>query len=148
MAAVAKKTDKKSINGKSPEEILSGFNALRNEQRGLANKLSELTLDANEHRMVIETLQKVDAERKCFRMIGGILTERKVKDVLPLLKENNEQLALYIEKLGKKLEEKGIELNEFKEKYNIRIGNQKPEDVIKEGDEASASGSRGNVLVS
>jgi len=36
--------------GKSPEEIVSGFNALRNEQRRLALKISELEVDLNEHK--------------------------------------------------------------------------------------------------
>lgn len=40
---------------------------------------------------VIETLrevQKKTPERKCFRMIGGVLVERNVKEVLPALEAN------------------------------------------------------------
>lgn len=35
---------------KSNEEIFSGFQALRAEQRQLANKISELEMDHNEHK--------------------------------------------------------------------------------------------------
>jgi hypothetical protein len=40
---------------------------------------------------VIDTLrdvQKKTPERKCFRMIGGVLVERNVKEVLPALEAN------------------------------------------------------------
>lgn len=35
---------------KSQEEIVAHFNKLRQEQRSLANKLSELQMDLNEHK--------------------------------------------------------------------------------------------------
>ena len=42
--------------------------------------------------VVIETLKTVDKDRKCFRMVGGILSERTVKDVLPALENNRTQV--------------------------------------------------------
>lgn len=41
---------------------------------------------------MIETLKDVAPERKCFRMVGGVLVERTVKDVLPALVNNKEQV--------------------------------------------------------
>lgn len=95
-------------------------------------------------RMVIETLKNVNDDRKCYRLIGGILTERKVKDVLPVLVSNKEKLTQVIEKLNEDLAKKGIELNEYKEKHNIRIRGQ---DDVESKDE-TVPDSRGNVLVS
>lgn len=40
---------------------------------------------------MIDTLQdtlKKSPDRKCFRMIGGVLVERTVKEVLPALETN------------------------------------------------------------
>ena len=48
----------------------------------------------NIHRIVIEALKKVDPGRKCFRMIGGVLVERTVKDVLLALQHNTEQVCV------------------------------------------------------
>ena len=44
--------------------------------------------------LVIETLKDVDASRKCFRLVGGVLVERTVKEVLPALESNKEQVGL------------------------------------------------------
>mgnify|MGYP000338537034 CR=1 FL=1 len=46
--------------------------------------------------MVIDALKGVESERRCFRMIGGVLVERTVKDVLPALENNKEQVGPYI----------------------------------------------------
>ena len=44
--------------------------------------------------LVIETLKDVDPTRKCFRLVGGVLVERTVKEVLPALESNKEQVRL------------------------------------------------------
>ncbi len=43
-------------------------------------------------RLVLETLKDVDKDRKCFRMIGGVLVERTVNEVVPALEQNKEQV--------------------------------------------------------
>lgn len=42
--------------------------------------------------MVIENLKDIAPERKCFRLVGGVLVERTVKDVLPALTSNRDQV--------------------------------------------------------
>lgn len=96
--------------------------------------------------MVIDTLKNVDPNRKCYRMIGGVLIERQVKDVEPLLKANSEKLVELIEKVNESLVKKGSELNEYREKHNIKIQGQ--DDIKHEEDKDSQKESRGNVLVS
>ncbi|XP_019877044.2 prefoldin subunit 2 [Aethina tumida] len=142
MASNSKKPDPKAKT-LSPDEILSGFQAMRAEQRTLTTKLSEFEYDLNEHKMVIETLKNVNDDRKCFRLVGGVLTERKVKDVLPVLISNQENLAELIEKLNEQITKKGQEINEYREKHNIRFrGLDTPKT------EESVTESRGKVLVS
>ncbi|MGH0144978.1 UNVERIFIED_CONTAM: hypothetical protein FKN15_004641 [Acipenser sinensis] len=69
---------------------------MRQEQRSLASKAAELEMEINEHSLVIETLRDVDPSRKCFRMVGGVLVERTVKEVLPALESNKEQVRLSV----------------------------------------------------
>ncbi|KAL7733907.1 hypothetical protein ACLKA6_011613 [Drosophila palustris] len=135
----------------SQEKIVAQFQQLRNEQRNLANSLNTLEMDLREHKTVIETLNSADPERKCFRLIGGVLCERTVKDVLPQLVENKDFIAKTITMVTEDLSKKGVELNKFKEEHNIKIrGEQIGTDGGTKSSEAE-SGSKSenrNVLVS
>lgn len=41
----------------------------------------------------IDIMRGVKADRKCFRMIGGVLVERTTGEVLPALDHNREQVG-------------------------------------------------------
>uniref|UniRef100_A0A493T2D5 Prefoldin subunit 2 n=1 Tax=Anas platyrhynchos platyrhynchos TaxID=8840 RepID=A0A493T2D5_ANAPP len=98
--------------------------------------------------LVIETLREVDVTRRCYRMVGGVLVERTVKEVLPALESNLEQISKILESLSQQLQAKGRELTEFREKHNIRLlGEDDPRPPPKEGAEGAKGGSAG-VLVS
>lgn len=83
------------LTGKSntPEDIHAEFQTLRNDQRLMANKLTEMEAELNEHKIVIDTLKTVDPKRKCYRLIGGILCERTVEEVVPCLVTNEKQVS-------------------------------------------------------
>lgn len=42
---------------------------------------------------LVEALQK-DPKRKCFRMVGGVLVERTVEDVVPALQTNRDGVRI------------------------------------------------------
>ena len=46
-------------------------------------------------RLVIETLEGVEKDRKCFRMVGGVLVERKVGEVEPALTSNRDKVRFH-----------------------------------------------------
>merc|ERR1711974_482119 len=96
----------------------------RQEQRSIATKTNELQQDLNEHNIVIETLNGVDGDRKCFRMVGGVLVERTVKEVVPALVNNRDKMGKLIGSLEKQLTEKGEEINGYMEKHQIQVKNQ------------------------
>ncbi|XP_002742362.1 prefoldin subunit 2-like [Saccoglossus kowalevskii] len=126
---VSKKSSGKLSKSVTQEQVISGFNQLRQEQRSLATKIAELEVEQNEHRLVVETLKEVDGSRRCFRMVGGILVERTVDDVLPALDKNRQQIKKLVESLNEQIELKGKQINEYREKYNIRVqGEQGTED--------------------
>ncbi|XP_072166197.1 prefoldin subunit 2-like [Diadema setosum] len=145
---MADKKATKNSNAKnlSSEQIIAGFNQLRQEQRALVSKIAELESDQNEHRLVLETLKEVDGERKCFRLVGGVLVERTVKDVIPALTHNKEQIEKLTENLTKQMEMKGREINEYREKHNLRVrGEQPSEQPTSQATDSTASS---GVLVS
>ncbi|KAG2468894.1 PFD2 protein, partial [Polypterus senegalus] len=118
-AAATKANAKQS--GLTAEQVVAGFQRLRQEQRSMASKAAELEMEINEHSLVIETLKEVDPSRKCYRMVGGVLVERTVKEVLPALENNKEQISRIVESLNTQMQTKGQELNDYRERYNIRL---------------------------
>ncbi|ESO89496.1 hypothetical protein LOTGIDRAFT_218864 [Lottia gigantea] len=135
----------KTQKPKSQEQVISQFNEMRQQQRSFVSKISEIEMDIKEHELVLETLREVDDGRKCYRMVGGVLVERTVKDVLPALTNNKEQMSKLVETLTKQLESKGSEINKFREEHNLKIQGEEKKD-LSEKEKDSKSGTSG-VLV-
>ncbi|KAL2079217.1 hypothetical protein ACEWY4_024961 [Coilia grayii] len=108
-------------SGPSAEQVVATFQRMRQEQRSMASKAAEFEMDINEHSLVIDTLKEVDPGRKCFRLMGGVLVERTVKEVLPALETNKDQIGKVLEALNTQMQTKGRELTEYRERYNIRL---------------------------
>lgn len=66
------------------------------------------------NRAVLETLEPLAVDRKCFRMINGVLVEMTVKDALPPLKTNTEGLKKVAKDLEEQLRSKQKELEDWK----------------------------------
>jgi hypothetical protein len=67
-----------------------------------------------QYRLVLETLEPLTGDRKCFRMINGVLVERTVKDVVPALQTNSEGLKKVLEELMKSYRSKNVEMESWK----------------------------------
>jgi chaperonin cofactor prefoldin len=65
-------------------------------------------------RLVLETLEPLPGDRKCFRMINGVLTERTVKEVVPILKTNSDGLKKALDELVKQYKSKQDEMEKWK----------------------------------
>lgn len=81
-----------------------------------------------------------EPERKCFRLVGGVLVERTVKDVVPALQMNRDgvcdvtvrlgvrltlsvcsiQIQKVISNLAEQYKTKEADFENFKRDYNIR----------------------------
>lgn len=77
--------------------------------------------DKTENRLVLETLDPLPADRKCFRMINGVLVERTVEDVVPALKTNAEGLKKVLNDLVKQYQSKQEELDKWKVCYYVLV---------------------------
>ncbi|KAJ7631762.1 hypothetical protein B0H17DRAFT_1164209 [Mycena rosella] len=110
------KSKNRSLESSQPE-ISQTYSRMQNELQALAGKIGELDQEADEHR----------ARSKCFRLIGGVLVERTVKDVVPALQTTEMEYAflwIFIKKVVGNLTEqyktKEEEFDAFKRDYNIR----------------------------
>jgi prefoldin subunit 2 len=148
---VKSKSSGTGAKGKVPtkEQIFAKFQEMRNQQRATASKMSEIEMDRKEHELVIEALKEVDGDRKCFRMVGGVLVERTVKEVLPVMTNNYEQLGKVLETLQQQLEAKGRELQEYREKHNIQLrGDEEARNAAAGHDVAGAAKTSGVLVAS
>lgn len=66
------------------------------------------------HRLVLETLEPLPGDRKCFRMINGVLTERTVADIVPILQTNQDGLKKTLEELVKQYKSRQDEMEMWK----------------------------------
>ncbi|KAF9464866.1 Prefoldin beta-like protein [Collybia nuda] len=104
-------------------EIQQNYVRMQNELQALAGKIGELEQEADEHGLVLTTLNEAlegEPGRKCFRLIGGVLVERTVKDVVPALQTNRDGIRKVISNLAEQYRSKEQDLNTFKREYNIR----------------------------
>lgn len=65
-------------------------------------------------RLVLDTLTPLPGDRKCFRMINGVLVERTVEDVLPALQTNADGLKKVLDDLLKQYRSKQDEMEKWK----------------------------------
>lgn len=106
------------------ETVLSRYKELTSECSRLVSKLTELETDRNEHRLVEETLSPLDPNRRAFRLVGGVLVERTVGEVLPSVTSNRENLDVVVRSLEERLESKRKETADWKAKYDIKTAEE------------------------
>lgn len=63
---------------------------MTSECQTIASKITELSSERDEHKLVVDTLTKLEPGRKAFRLVGGVLVERTVEEVLPAVSQNYE----------------------------------------------------------
>ncbi|KAH8766994.1 Prefoldin beta-like protein [Hyaloscypha finlandica] len=112
------------VNKNRDLELQLQYTNYKNGLQQIAQKIGDVEQEAEEHKLVLETLEPLPADRKCFRMINGVLVERTVKDVVPALKTNSEGLRKVLEDLVKQYNSKQVEMEKWKKKNNIQVVQQ------------------------
>jgi hypothetical protein len=115
-----KSTSKKTLSFSQTEPVYSGLEPLAfvtspwlSSHRLMPLSSSPL-ITHRVARLVLETLEPLSGDRKCFRMINGVLVERTVKDVVPALQTNADGLKKVLDDLVKSYRVKQDELEKWK----------------------------------
>lgn len=66
-------------------------------------KIVELEGEKFEHELVVKALEPMADDRKCYRLIGGVLVQRTKKEVYPAVKQNLEHIVTALETLKQDL---------------------------------------------
>lgn len=69
------------------------YRELVSECNQLMQKLSDLESDRNEHILVEDTLKPMERGRRAYRLVGDVLVERTVAEVLPSITKNKENVS-------------------------------------------------------
>ncbi|KAL2041357.1 hypothetical protein N7G274_005739 [Stereocaulon virgatum] len=112
------------ITAKKQQELQQQYTNYKNSLQQLAQRIGEIEQDTEEHKLVLETLGPLTPDRKCFRMINGVLVERTVKDITPALQTNSEGLKKVLEELVKQYKRQQEEMEKWKKKNNIQVVQQ------------------------
>lgn len=136
------------------EAAVKRYQELRSKEQQLVSKITELTAQEQEHRVVGETLAPMEGTRKCYHLIGGVLTERTVADVLPMVQTNRDGLRSILKSLEDTLKATNEERVELQKKHGIRVVTREEAARIQREQEAAAAaakkggaGAAGGVLV-
>lgn len=108
-----------------PNAILAHYRRLQSESTTLSTKLGELEQEVNEHTIVLEKIKPLDPDRIGYRLIGGVLVEKPLKEIIPAVEQNEVGIRAVVKQLGQRLEAKELETRAWKEKYNIRLQTEK-----------------------
>eukprot|EP00300_Choanocystis_sp_HF-7_P043005 c9646_g1_i1.p1 GENE.c9646_g1_i1~~c9646_g1_i1.p1 ORF type:complete len:157 (-),score=44.98 c9646_g1_i1:123-542(-) len=114
-------TDAQEEKPLTKEQAIRHYQVLKYESQQLMRQVRELDSQRNEHRLVIEALVRLPSERRCYRMIGGVLVERTVGEVIPAITGNVEKIEETNMAMMERLKAKDAEALDFQIKHNIRV---------------------------
>jgi len=139
------------------DKIVQTWKSMKSQVQQIATKIAELDGERAEHALVLKTIKPLDPARRCFRLVGGVLVERTIKEVIPAVEQNLAGIDDVIGKLTEQLKKRQVATNEFQQQYNIRTVDSDHKEAAREllddakrDPSSSAAGSEapGGVLVS
>lgn len=102
------------------QQVVERFNKLRQEQNVVMSRIADAESERHEYALVRDTLQPLEPERRCHRLVGGVLVERPVAEVLPTIEQSLANYDQLLANLNDALAAKDKQLEAFMAKYNIR----------------------------
>jgi len=109
------------MSGPSEGQIIARFKQMRGEYQAISSKMGEMELELHEHNLVIKAIEKLESNRKCYRLVGDVLVERTVGEVLPAVIKNKEGIQEIIHQMREDLTKRGEELNQYIVQHKIQV---------------------------
>ena len=115
---------------KEQKEMAYEYQKLENERRTLIQKIIEIGEEKREYTLVLETVSALDGDRKCWRLVNGVLVEKslgggdsdnssgKSTNLVSELKSDIDNM----DNLIKQLEARSIEIRQVMAKIEDEIG--------------------------
>ncbi|KAK6201389.1 Gim4 protein [Scheffersomyces amazonensis] len=112
------------------QQLQQQYNRFQENIAELETQVSNLASQIQEHIIVDNTLSSIDPDkrqgRKCFKMIGGVLIDKSVDEVIKILNEELKTLTADKEKVEKELQKNRSGLQDWLKNNHVKIikGNQ------------------------
>ena len=98
---------KQQEQDRKAQELQVQYNKFQEALGELENQLGTIIAQVNEHNIVDNTLTSIPPakreNRKCFKMVGGVLVEKSIDEVIRMLDEEKKSLTSLREALEKEL---------------------------------------------
>lgn len=119
-------TTKPTATDKQKSQVLQQeYNRYQELIAELDSQLNTISSQLQEHLIVDQSLTSIAPEkregRKCFKMIGGVLVEKSIDEVIKILNDEITQLKTEREKLNKELTENRKKLESWITTNKIKI---------------------------
>jgi len=101
------------------QEQVQEFAVMRQGISDISEKVQSLEMQRHEHSLVLKSIDGIPDDRRCFRLVGGVLVEKNVGVVRPEVQANAEQLKGVMETMAKKLKELELALVAFMQANNL-----------------------------
>ncbi len=101
--------------------LLDQLQGMRNECNAIAQRISSIEQERDDHDMVQAILGDFPGARRCYRSVGGILMERTVADVVPEIRSEWGKLSKALQELSNLAQEKHRAIDAFQTEHSIRI---------------------------
>ena len=119
------------------QEIIEHYNKYRGEQSTLMSQIAQAEGERHEHGLVLDALKPLEPERKAHRLVGGVLVERTVAEVTPMIEDSVLHLDKLLKNLSVALQRKENQMNSFMVKYKIQAKGDQNKVEAKEGNAKS-----------
>lgn len=112
---------------KVPAQMIRRYQQTKNDYKQIVKTITNLEDIKKENLIVLNQIDKLEANRRCFRLIGGVLVERTIEEAIKGIKDNVEnRLSPSLKTLKEKMELKEKQLIE----YEKNIGYQRKQNAI------------------
>mmetsp|Transcript_16038 Transcript_16038/g.15454 ORF Transcript_16038/g.15454 Transcript_16038/m.15454 type:complete len:148 (+) Transcript_16038:147-590(+) len=139
-----KKEPHQEIPGLTQEQqVASRYKQLHQETRLLMAKIFEIEDEKKEHMLVKETIKDLEATRKCWRLINGVLFEKTKDEMIPELATEISNMDNVIKQINDTMLLKKQEISRLEQMYESIMKQAKEQNSeVKQGEVKS-----GGVLV-
>jgi prefoldin subunit 2 len=101
------------------QEVTNHYNKLKNEYTEIFKRYIELEEERRENNLVLANLEPLKGERKCWKVVGGVLVEHNLEETKISLKSTINMLESTLKALDDEMAKRQKEVLEMELKYGL-----------------------------